>query len=138
MVTPFESEFKTLSEKSFQDDVLELAKRLGVLAYHVYDSRRSVPGFPDLVLVGEHGVLWRELKTRTGRVTSDQARWLAALQAAGQDAGVWRPEDWPDRIVEEIRAIGRCRIPQPEASQAEVRKRLARRVSGTDYFPAGS
>ncbi len=70
-----------------------LADLPGLRCYHTYDSRRSPHGFPDLVIAGEHGVLWRELKRETGRLTLPQIGWLDVLTAAGQDAGTWRPSD---------------------------------------------
>ena len=94
-------------ERQFQADVLDMARALDLLAYHTHDSRRSEPGFPDLVLVGPGGVLYRELKTRTGRVQREQAKWLDALTAAGADAAVWRPDQWPVQIEDEMRAIAR-------------------------------
>lgn len=95
-----------ISEKDFQARVIEVAKITGWLVYHTYDSRRSVPGFPDLVLVHERKgvVLYRELKTDVGKVSLHQANWLQALQSAGQSAEVWRPMQWP-AIVRELRDV---------------------------------
>jgi hypothetical protein len=84
-----------VSEKLFQDAVVEMAKLLGWSAYHTHDSRRSEPGFPDLVLVRDR-VLFRELKMGDGIVTAAQIRWLERLERAGADAKVWRPLDWPE------------------------------------------
>jgi hypothetical protein len=56
-------------------------------------------------------VLFRELKTQRGRVTAEQREWLHALLAAGQDAGVWRPEDLlSGRIQRELTAISGLRV----------------------------
>lgn len=85
-----------MSEKDFQAGVLKLAQFHGFsLRYHVFDSRRSAPGFPDLVLVNTRigRILWRELKTNKGRVSPDQQAWLDGLTACGMDASVWRPND---------------------------------------------
>lgn len=38
-------------ERDFQAAVMELARLLGWRVYHTWDSRKSEPGFPDLVLV---------------------------------------------------------------------------------------
>lgn len=95
----------SMRERELQTGVLSLARLMGLLVYHTYDSRRSQPGFPDLVIVGPRGVLYRELKTINGRVSPDQQKWLAALQRAGQDAGVWRPDQWPDVIQDEMRRV---------------------------------
>lgn len=89
------------SEKQFQEQVIGAAQALGWPAvYHTHDSRRSSPGFPDLVLVHpKHGLLFRELKTETGTVTPDQFDWLETLQAAGASADIWRPRDWVSRLI---------------------------------------
>jgi hypothetical protein len=84
-----------MTEETLQDAVLELSQRLGWLAYHTHNSRRSQPGFPDLVLV--HGrsrrLLFVELKSTTGRLSPTQRTWLDALAAAGVSTHVWRPGD---------------------------------------------
>lgn len=96
-----------MSERNFQSAVLKLAAFHGYeLRYHTHDSRRSAPGFPDLVLVSTRRgrVLFRELKTAAGRVSPEQKAWVEALAAAGQDAGVWRPAGLVDgSIVAELR-----------------------------------
>lgn len=92
---------RSISEAAFQAQVMQLARVLGWKAYHTHDSRRSDPGFPDLVLVHpQHGVLFRELKTERGRVSDAQRTWLAALAASGADAAVWRPHDKSSGLVE--------------------------------------
>lgn len=111
-------------EKVFQDKVLAVIRALHLMAYHTYDSKRSVSGFPDLVVVGERGVLYRELKTDKGRTSAYQVQWLAALTAAGEDAKVWRPADFESIIVPELRALGRVRVAEPVLSQAQIRRRL--------------
>ena len=50
--------------------VVDLARTLGWRVYHTYDSRRSQPGFPDLVLVRER-ILFLELKSETGKLSHD-------------------------------------------------------------------
>lgn len=103
---------------------------MGLPAFHDYDSRRNNPGFPDTVIVGAKSVLWRELKTEVGKTSPEQDFWLAALREAGQDAEVWRPSDWPERVMRELRAIGRPRTPRPVPSRAEVIRRLQARGKG--------
>lgn len=115
-----------MTEAELQNQILDLCKHMGLLAYHVYDSRRSVPGFPDLVIVGKRHVLYRELKTQRGRVSKEQDQWLEALHHAGADASVWRPSDWPHRILTELRALGSLNIKPVPPSQAEIRKHLQR------------
>jgi hypothetical protein len=81
-----------VKEKEWQAQVVSLARRLGWMTYHTYDSRRSEPGWPDLVLVRERMVI-AELKTQTGRVSEAQRKWLNALQQAGVETYLWRPSD---------------------------------------------
>lgn len=85
-----------LTEKQWQKQVVDLAVQLGFKrAYHTFDSRRSHPGFPDLVLVRER-IIYAELK-REPRVSSPvsdaQKDWLDALSAAGGECYLWRPAD---------------------------------------------
>lgn len=96
-----------MTEKDFQTGVLKLARFHGFsLAYHTFDSRRSAPGFPDLILVNPRTgrILARELKRNRGKVTPDQKEWLDGLTACGMDAGVWRPNDLDDgRVLAELK-----------------------------------
>ena len=79
-----------ITEKEFQSRVVKFARLLNWAVYHTYDSRRSAPGFPDLVLVKDR-VLYRELKTEKGKLTDHQKVWAASLHGAGADYSVWRP-----------------------------------------------
>jgi len=100
-------------EREFQRTVIQGAHALGWIVAHFHtikDARRGwvTPaaadgaGWPDLVLVGRGQILFRELKTRTGRLSVDQAAWGEHLTTAGADYAVWRPQDWPDRIMLEL------------------------------------
>ena len=80
-----------MKEKDFQAQVIRIAKALGWLIYHTYDSRRSEPGFPDLVMVRGDRILYRELKTEKGRLAPHQKIWGEKLSEAGADYEVWRP-----------------------------------------------
>lgn len=84
-----------VTEKQFQANVLRLAKTLGWLAYHTFDSRRSGQGFPDLVLARER-VLFVELKAQNGKVSQYQRQWEEALLKAGAEHYIWKPADWDD------------------------------------------
>ena len=89
-----------LSEKEFMVAVKEAAEIHGWLFYHTYDSRRSTPGFPDLVLVRPPEVIFVELKAQKGRVTAYQKHWSEALESCpGVEHYLWRPSDW-DELVE--------------------------------------
>jgi hypothetical protein len=82
-----------ISEASWQRTVTETAAFLGWLIYHTHDSRHSVSGFPDLVLVRER-IVYAELKTETGKMTAAQRTWQHALVAAEGEHHVWRPADY--------------------------------------------
>lgn len=117
------------SEAQLQAQVIELANLLHIKHYHTFDSRRSVDGWPDLVLVGA-GMIIRELKTEKGVESVEQKRWMAALRYAGLDVDVWRPSDWASgRISREMRALGRSPYAgvAPETAQKRARAKLARR-----------
>jgi len=78
-------------EAKFMAWVIREAKQLGWLVYHTHDSRRSAPGFPDLVLTNGRRTLFAELKTNSGKVTVAQMQWLTHLGHSGQAVHVWRP-----------------------------------------------
>ena len=84
-----------ISERDFQRMVIDLADLTGwVLQYHTYDSRRSNPGFPDLVLVRPPRILFIELKAQKGVITPAQKLWKEALdKCPGVESYIWRPTD---------------------------------------------
>lgn len=93
-----------MTEAEFQHAIVQLAGYLGWTYYHARPAQRDgrwathfdgAPGFPDLVLVHpDRGVIFAEIKTDRGRVTPGQRLWLNRLDEAGQNAVVWRPQDW--------------------------------------------
>lgn len=97
---------KSMSERQLQELIIALAKRMGWISFHDYDSRRSTPGFLDLVLVHprQRRVMWRELKSEKGVTSAEQKVWISALSLVGEDVDVWRPRDWVSgRIEKELR-----------------------------------
>lgn len=95
----------TISEKEFQQEIIKLARLCGWRCHHHYDSRRSEPGWPDLVCVHETDY-WRlptvmlEVKAERGRVSQAQEWWLERLDKGHvlQDylvVRLVRPSDWP-------------------------------------------
>tara|TARA_Y100000310_G_C20448328_1_gene699502 strand:- start:323 stop:640 length:318 start_codon:yes stop_codon:yes gene_type:complete len=85
----------SMTEEEWLQQVRELARLKGWLNYHTRSSRRSDPGFPDLVLVRGHRLIFAELKREKGRVTSHQRAWLEALeQTIAAEVHTWRPSDW--------------------------------------------
>ena len=104
-----------MTEHQLLDAVRAACKWSGLLVYHTFDSRRSERGFPDVVIVGK-SVLWRELKAERGRLSPAQREWLDKLRQAGSDADVWRPDDWPGRVLTELAGIGGRLSTQSQAS----------------------
>jgi hypothetical protein len=93
------------SEADWQVQVLDWARHGGWLAYSIHDSRTqhwaTSSGFPDLLLVRGQRVIAAELKTETGRLTTAQAKWLAAFDATGRvETYVWRPS-----MTDAVRAL---------------------------------
>lgn len=99
-----------LSEKQFQQQVIELARRLGWHVWHVSDSRRFVggrafgdplaAGLPDLIMIRPPRVVFIELKTNKGRVRPSQKETLALLdQCAGVEVYLIRPRDWEKLVA---------------------------------------
>jgi hypothetical protein len=83
------------TEKQFQAQVVDLAMLCGWKTYHTYDSRRSAPGFPDLVLVRPPRLVFAELKSEEGLVMLDQRVWLETLSGCTEapESYLWRPRD---------------------------------------------
>lgn len=84
-----------MNEAAFQKRVTDFCDWLKLRWHHETDSRRSRPGFPDLVIVGNR-VIFVELKAEKGRVSVEQAEWINSLRLAGVEAYIWRPSDWPE------------------------------------------
>ena len=85
-----------MTEKEWQAQVVELAKLLGWRRpMHIYDSRRSEPGWPDLALVRDRLVMI-ELKTETGKLTPAQKDWVTRIINADVETYVVRPRHLDD------------------------------------------
>jgi hypothetical protein len=89
-----------MREKDLMQTIIDAARLLGWRVYHTFDSRRSTPGFPDLVLLKDRRCLVIETKTDTGKVTPAQIEWINAFRDAGIPAKVVRPADLDDVIRE--------------------------------------
>lgn len=97
---------KQMTEAELMASVKDAARDLGILAFHVPDSRGMLPGLPDLILMGKNGTIWRELKNRYGQLTGAQRLVGYLLQGGGQDWDTWRPADLDSgRIATELEAI---------------------------------
>jgi hypothetical protein len=99
---------KSLTEAEFLRQVLELAKLRKWRRAHFRPGRTKTgwrtavqgdgKGFPDVLLIRGCRMVVAELKSATGRVTSEQWDWFWAFQGYGAEAYVWRPDDW-DQIL---------------------------------------
>lgn len=86
-----------ITERQFQRQVTELARKLGWRVYSIPDSRKSTEsGYPDLTVwhPTHHLMFFAELKAEKGRLSSDQILVLDELRQSGQTVYVWRPSDW--------------------------------------------
>ena len=90
---------RTITEAAFQAVVLEVAHRGRWFAYHTFDSRRSTPGFPDLVLLRAPEAIFAELKSESGKVSPAQAHVLEQLEDCGFEVHVWRPSQLDEIIA---------------------------------------
>lgn len=101
-----------LTEEQFQQQIIDLARMAGWKAYHTRDSRRSVPGFPDLVLVNPRRrlLLFVECKTDDGRLSTEQKEWLSAIDEATTGNSRVRVQVWRPNMWDEVRDI---LAPQP-------------------------
>jgi hypothetical protein len=92
-----------MTEAQWQTTVIDLAYAHHWRVYHTFDSRRSYPGFPDLVLVRDR-IIYAELKSEKGRVTLTQQEWIDDLNGAGGEAHIWRPSDF-DEVKQILRGL---------------------------------
>ena len=93
-----------LTEAQFQRQIVDLARLYGWEDFHVRAGRTAdswrVPGsgslaqgWPDLCLVRGNRLLFIEVKTDAGKLTTHQERVLDVLRLAAE-VHVWRPRDW--------------------------------------------
>ncbi len=95
-----------MTGEDLQAPVREKCRALGLIHFHVRDSRGMNKGLPDDIIIGPRGLLWRERKGPREDVTREQKLTGYTLRALGQDWAVWRPADLAsgriDRELEEI------------------------------------
>lgn len=106
-----------MSETQLQANILDLCRRLRLLAFHIRDSRKNIGvGFPDLVITGIGGTIFRELKGTTTQPTPEQMTWLGTLAEGGADAALWRPEHWESGEI--TATLQRLAKPRPSTTEA--------------------
>ncbi len=87
-----------ISEKKFQDTVIELARLCGFThIYHTWNSQNSPAGFPDIVALKGKRQVVAELKSEKGKLSKEQKDWLLAFAAVpGNEVYCWRPSDFSE------------------------------------------
>lgn len=99
---------KPMTEPELQDAVLAECARLGLRVFRIPHSARAGirgggKGWPDLVIAGDGGIIFRECKSAYGDTRIDQDWWGWYLRNAGHDWAVWRPADLENgRITAEL------------------------------------
>jgi hypothetical protein len=78
---------------SLDAHVRKLIKDLGLFGYHPRNSKGSEPGWPDWVIIGRGGILYRELKSEAGVLSPEQRHVGELITRAGGKWRVWRPRD---------------------------------------------
>ena len=96
-------------------EVCGLADDLGLYWHHQGNSIGSKRGWPDLVILGPCGALFRELKTMRGTLTVDQRKVGARLTGAGMDWAVWQPRElFNGTIARQLLSISwHSKLPSP-------------------------
>lgn len=100
----------SLTEAQFQQQVTDLADRLGWLWLHVdkmgnpqnqwrTPTRGPLRNFPDLMMVRKSTLLFAELKAQGKAATDAQRDCLKVLGGVTPHTYIWRPSDFP-QIVE--------------------------------------
>ena len=85
-------------EARLQHQIVTVARLHGWrFVYHTFDSRRSQPGFPDLVMLRDNRGFAIEVKVERGKVTRAQEGWLDAFALIpGFEAWVVRPSNFAE------------------------------------------
>ena len=91
---PPEPLYLALTEKQWQNTVVELARSLGYRTYHPWLSIRSERGWPDLAIFKPGRFLLAELKSEKGKLTPAQEEIIAELRESGVEVYIWRPSDF--------------------------------------------
>ena len=102
-----------MTEAELQEQVRLMCGQLGLFHYHPHDSRRSEPGWPDSVIIRPGRLMFRGLKSASGRLTSEQTAFRYLIDAHPApwrvDWQLWRPADLVSRRIQRdlVAAAGR-------------------------------
>ena len=92
---------RRMTEREWQRQVRQAAEARGWWVFFIWTSLHSPRGWPDLTMLRDR-LIFAELKSETGRLSSKQQDVLLQLTAAGQECYVWRPSDW-DAVLEALK-----------------------------------
>jgi hypothetical protein len=84
---------------SLDAHVRKLIADLGLFGYHPRNSKGSAAGWPDWVIIGRAGILYRELKSEAGTLSPEQRRVGELITRAGGNWAVWRPRHLVDGSI---------------------------------------
>ena len=102
-LTPTQRIDRSISEAELESFVEECLILFRWVWHHASDSRRSTPGLPDIVAARDGRLIFAELKTEIGRVTTGQERWFAELATCEHvETYIWRPRDM-NEIIEVLK-----------------------------------
>lgn len=107
-LTPAERLLRAIPEGDLQDQCRQVAELLDAPYFHDEDSRRNYAGLPDtLIVIPPVLALW-ELKSETGRLSPEQERWGAGLQACSVlDYRIVRPSNIGEAWAWLLKTTGR-------------------------------
>lgn len=88
-----------MSESDLDYHIRAWSRDMGLRAIHHRISIGAESGWPDWVIIGPHGVLFREGKGARGRISDAQREVIGELQRHGLDAGYWFPANAADGSV---------------------------------------
>ena len=89
--------------------VRDILKDLGLWGFHPLISIGSRKGWPDWTFIGKW-IMYRELKTETGKLRPDQELVRDLILEAGGDWALWRPSDYlSGRIAHELAELAGLR-----------------------------
>lgn len=97
----------TMTERELSSRVRQMVSERQLWSFCMYDFRRRLgPGWPDWVILGAGGVLFRELKGRNGVVSREQRIVGQLLKCHGHDWAIWTPAQLGDgTIARELDAL---------------------------------
>lgn len=95
---------------SLEMHLRKLIDDLGLWGYHTRNSFGCMPGWPDWIILGPGGGLFRELKSENGTLSTDQRIVGAKLTRAGFNWDVWRPTQLLDGTIARQLAGIACRM----------------------------